>query len=120
MESFAGDTSLSKLELMVLECIFKERELIMSKLAKSLSIGLSTATGIIDRLIEKKLASRKRNHNDRRVVKVSLTEKGTKNVLGYQKKKKEVIGKMMNMLSAKEQKDFILILEKIADASKED
>lgn len=91
----------------------------MSKLAKKLGVGFSTATGIIDRLIEKKLVTRERNHGDRRVVKVSLTKKGEKTVFDYQKQKKEVIEKMMNMLSVKEQEDFILILEKLADASKE-
>ncbi|NOY10474.1 MAG: MarR family transcriptional regulator [Spirochaetes bacterium] len=120
MENSASDTSLNKLELTTLEYISKEHDLIMSKLAGGLGIGLSTATGIIDRLIEKNLVTRERNHGDRRVVKVALSVKGEKIISGYQIQKKKAIEKMMNMLSEKEQEYFISILEKIANASKED
>lgn len=115
LESFAGEINLSKLELILIDLICRERELTMSKLAKSLNIGLSTATGIVDRLINKKLVNRKRNHGDRRVVRVVLTETGKKTALAYQKQKKETIEKMMNMLSVKEQENFILIWDKIAN-----
>jgi DNA-binding MarR family transcriptional regulator len=41
-------------------------------------VTVSNLTGIVDRLEEKKLVLRKRDENDRRVVHVILTEKGTK------------------------------------------
>jgi DNA-binding MarR family transcriptional regulator len=39
-------------------------------------VTVSNLIGIVDRLEEKKLVSRKRDENDRRVVRVVLTEKG--------------------------------------------
>jgi len=119
MESYIGDITLSKFDLIALECISNEPNLIMTKFAKSLGIGLSTATGIIDRLIKKKLTIRKRNHGDRRVVKISLTEKGEKTFLDFQKEKKKVIEKILRILSIKEQMDFILIIEKIVNTLSE-
>ena len=115
MESYIGDITLSKFDLVALECIFNEPNLIMTKFAKSVGIGLSTATGIIDRLIKKKLAIRKRDHSDRRVVKISLTEKGEKIFLDFQKEKEKVIEKVLRILSIKEQMDFVLITEKIVN-----
>jgi len=117
--SLAGDLSITKLELLALDPIYKAGELTMSKLAKGLGIGLSTATGIVDRMIEKKLVKRERNHGDRRIVRVALTEKGKKIALAYQKQRKEALEKMLNVLSPQEQQSFILILEKIAGTQPE-
>ncbi len=115
MESFAGDINLSKIEMVALVLISKEGDLIMSKLAGGLGVKLSTATGIVDRLIDKKLVKREKNHGDRRVVKIALTAKGAKAALAHQKQKKETFKKMMNVLTREEQEDFLSIWQKIAD-----
>jgi DNA-binding MarR family transcriptional regulator len=115
MGSFVGDISLSKPELLTLESISKQKELIMSKLAKELGVGFSTATGIIDRLIKKKLVNRERNHGDRRIVKVSLSKRGKEIVSAYQEQKKKTFKKMIEVLTESEQESFLLVLEKIAN-----
>ena len=115
MEGFTGDISLSKPELLTLESVSKQKELTMSKLAKNLDIGFSTATSIIDRLIEKKLVARERNHGDRRVVKVFLSKEGEKIVSSYQEQKKISFKKMIEVLTEDEQESFVLVLEKIAN-----
>ncbi len=118
MESFPGDASISKPELLALEVISREEGLMMSDLGKRLDISLSTATGIIDRLIEKKLVKRERNGGDRRVVRVVLTDKGRKNNKTYQKQKKEIFAMMLGALSDVEQEQLIKILEKISNIEK--
>lgn len=120
MESFPGDASISKPELLALEAISREEGLMMSELGKRLDISMSTATGIIDRLIEKKLVKRERNGGDRRVVRVVLTDKGRKTNLTYQKQKKELFGRMLGALDPEEQGELIKILEKIAGAIKQE
>lgn len=115
-QSFVGDITLNKLELLALDFIFKKGEITMSELAKGLGISLSTATGIIDRLVDKDLVSRKRNHGDRRVVRVMVTRKGGKAASDYRKHKSETIKKMMTLLTPDEQRSFISIWEKIAGA----
>lgn len=113
-ENFVYDVHLSKPEILAMESIFKQEELIMSNLAHNLNIGFGTATKIIDRLIEKQLVIRERNHDDRRIVKVSLTIKGKEFAAAHQKHKKELFEKILNTLSPAEQENFILIMEKIA------
>lgn len=120
MESFPGDASISKPELLALEAISREEGLMMSDLGKRLDISLSTATGIIDRLIEKKLVKRERNGGDRRVVRVVLTDKGRKTNQTYQKQKKDLFGRMLGALDPEEQGELIKILEKIAGAIKQE
>jgi len=115
MGSFVGDINLSKPELLTLESISKQKELIMSRLAKELGVGFSTATGIVDRLIKKKLVNRERNHGDRRVVKVSLSKRGKEIVSAYQEQKKKTFRKMIEVLTESEQVSFLAVLEKIAN-----
>jgi DNA-binding MarR family transcriptional regulator len=48
----------------------------MSELAGSLGVTLATATGIVDRLVERELVTRENQLNDRRVVMCRLSENG--------------------------------------------
>jgi len=115
MEGFTGEISLSKPELLTLESVSKHKELTMSKLARNLDIGFSTATSVIDRLIEKKLVVRERNHGDRRVVKVLLSKEGETIISLYKEQKKIFFKKMTEFLTEVEQESFVIVLEKIAD-----
>lgn len=116
METFGGESSISKPELLALEALSGHEGLKMSEIAKGLGVGMSTATGIADRLIEKKLATRVRNGGDRRVVRVALTKRGRNIEQAYEKQKKEYFACMMRMLTAEEQEFFVHVMEKIAYA----
>lgn len=114
MESVPVEISLSKLDMLSIYFLFQKGELTMSSLAKDLSIGVSTATGIADRLFDKKLISRKRNFDDRRIVKIKLTGKGKQIALVHQKQIEKALGKALSILTKEEQQNLILIMEKIA------
>ncbi|TEB07915.1 Transcriptional repressor MprA [Pelotomaculum schinkii] len=68
--------SLSVFELLALMMSEKYQAVTMSSLAQGMSVPMSTATGIVDRLVKKGLLDRGRSEEDRRVVTVSLTESG--------------------------------------------
>lgn len=116
MESFGGETGISKPELLALEAISRKGGMIMSDIAGTLEINLSTATGIADRLVEKKLVLRERNGGDRRIVTLAFTATGKKIAAAYQKQKTEMFARMMSLLSAEDQERLVAILEKIAGA----
>ncbi|MBN1376081.1 MAG: MarR family transcriptional regulator [Dehalococcoidia bacterium] len=48
----------------------------MSELASSLGVSLATATGILDRLVERELVTRENHKEDRRVVMCQLSVQG--------------------------------------------
>jgi DNA-binding MarR family transcriptional regulator len=48
----------------------------MSSLAASLGVTLATATGIVDRLVERDIVQRRNDKDDRRVVVCDLSAKG--------------------------------------------
>lgn len=114
-DGFTCDAGLSEHEFLALESVSDQKELTMSKLAKNLNIGLSTATGIIDRLIKRKLVIRERNPDDRRIVKVLLSKKGYKIMSSHKEQERKSLKKMMGFLTESEQKNFILIMEKMAN-----
>lgn len=114
LESLATDINLNKPELLALTIIFQKNELTMSELSKNLGIGVSTATGIIDRLVGKKLVLRKNDPKDRRIVCIELTKSGRQKAVDYQKQLKNSFEKMLASLTQKEQQILILIMEKIA------
>src|SRR4051794_37751819 len=68
--------ALSSQEIRVLRTVGRHEHCIMSKIAEGIRLSLSSVTGLIDRLVEKKLVSRDRSAEDRRVVKVELTDEG--------------------------------------------
>lgn len=116
MESFAGDISLSKPEILALEFINLNKTIGMSQIANGLDISFSMATKIVDSLVKKKLAVRKSDSRDRRIVTMILSGKGEKIVLEYNKQKQIYFGKMLELLSENEQEIFVKVLEKIAGA----
>lgn len=69
--------SLSVFELLALMMSDKYQTVTMSSLAQGMSVPMSTATGVVDRLVKKGLLERGRSEEDRRVVTVSLTESGS-------------------------------------------
>jgi DNA-binding MarR family transcriptional regulator len=54
----------------------QDGECTMSELATKIRLTVSSATLIVDRLVERGLVSRHRSEEDRRVVRVALTDEG--------------------------------------------
>jgi DNA-binding MarR family transcriptional regulator len=65
--------SINKLDLALIGMIGKREEVIMRDVAEFLSIPQSTATGIVDKLVSKKILRRLHSETDRRTVKIMLT-----------------------------------------------
>jgi DNA-binding MarR family transcriptional regulator len=72
------DLSLSKTELFTLLQTERNGEIIMSQIADYINIPMSTATGLVERLVKKGYLKRARSESDRRVVTIQLTDAGKK------------------------------------------
>jgi DNA-binding MarR family transcriptional regulator len=71
-----GEPECSLSELRVLSLVGKHQSVTMSEIAKELKAPLSSATRVIDKLVEKKLVARRRSRKDRRIVEVTFSERG--------------------------------------------
>lgn len=75
-----GANDITKQDLAIIAFVGKRGEVIMREVAEYLDIPYSTATGVIDKLVDKKLLKRVSSSTDRRKVKVCLTPKKGKEV----------------------------------------
>jgi MarR family 2-MHQ and catechol resistance regulon transcriptional repressor len=76
-------------------------------------VTVSNLTGIVDRLEEKKLVLRKRDENDRRVVHVVLTEKGTKLYKTTIPLFEKSLSRIFSSLEKPQQKELSALLRKL-------
>lgn len=67
---------LNKHDAGVILFLGQDGECTMSELATKIKLTVSSATLIVDKLVDKELVSRHRSLDDRRVVRVALTEEG--------------------------------------------
>jgi MarR family transcriptional regulator, organic hydroperoxide resistance regulator len=72
------DLKFSKSEIFALFIIDKRKEITMTELAEYIHSPMSTATGIIDRLVKNGYIKRERSEADRRIVVLHLGDKGNK------------------------------------------
>lgn len=72
------DLYISKSELLTLLQVDRSGEIIMSQIADYINIPMSTATGLVERLVKKGYIERARNESDRRIVTIRLTDEGKK------------------------------------------
>lgn len=87
----------------------------MSDVAEYFNIELSSATSLLNKLVDQKLVERFEDKEDRRLVIVTLTEKGKtllKQVVSERRKK---IEKILSYLSNREKEELLKILTTLND-----
>src|SRR5436189_6327969 len=76
-------------------------------------LTVSNLTGIVDRLEEKKLVTRKRDDKDRRVVHVVLTEKGAKLYKSTIPLFEKTVSQIFSSLDKPQQKELSALFRKL-------
>jgi DNA-binding MarR family transcriptional regulator len=70
------DCDISLAQLHVVSTLAERGDMTVGSLAEALSISAPSASGIVDRLVERGMLMRVRSEDDRRTVRVSLAEAG--------------------------------------------
>ena len=83
------------------------------EIGAKMMVTVSNLTGIVDRLEEKKVVSRKRDENDRRVVHVVLTEKGTRLYKSTIPLFEKSLVQIFSSLDKPQQKELSVLLRKL-------
>lgn len=86
----------------------------MHDLAAALGLKASTATMLVDRLADLKLLARKRGNEDRRMVLVRLTARGTSMIHEIRDQKKQALRETFRALSAEERQLYLDLMETLA------
>ncbi|MCX5886265.1 MAG: MarR family winged helix-turn-helix transcriptional regulator [Proteobacteria bacterium] len=98
------DFGISKLK--ALTAFKDDREYTMTELSRNAYVSMPTMTDMVDSLVEEGIAERRRDEQDRRVVKVTLTEKGKKMRKVFMERRRQEVEDVFGKLSFKDRKDL--------------
>jgi DNA-binding MarR family transcriptional regulator len=98
---------LSLVHLHVLSVLDTEAPIPMRALAESLDVSQASATGIVDRMEQRGLVERRRDEDDRRVIRVALTETGRRMIEGLATERRERLAKVLEELTDDELEGFL-------------
>lgn len=103
----------------VLQHIHRQQTSTSTEIANTFGVGKSAITALVNRLFEKKLIVRKRDQKDRRVVYLSLTEKGIELVKQTEDEVYRFISEKLSHFSESDVEAFLNALEKLANLMEE-
>jgi len=93
-----------------------EEPLTMGELSSELEVPLSTATRIVDGLVQAGMVERVNDLSDRRVVRVGMSENGYELYLAGMAYNRQRMAKLLNVFTAEEQEQLLKLMNKLFDA----
>lgn len=109
-----GALDITKPQLVTLIAISKKKCCTMTELGKLTGYATTALTGIVDRLVRKKLVQRIRDEKDRRIVKVTVTERGSELAAGLVQKMSQCTELVLEKLQYDEREKLVSLIETIA------
>lgn len=100
-------------DMHVIEAIGMDQPKNMSTIAKTLSVTVGTLTIAMNSLVKKGYVIRQRGKEDRRVVYISLSDKGKKAYVRHQEFHKEMIDNVIGQLQPEETEILIKTLTRL-------
>lgn len=105
-------------ELHVVEFLGNEGPRMMRELAEHLAVAVNSITSIVDNLERKGMVRRHRSEEDRRVVRVELTDTGREVHQSALEVNLRLFRSMLGALTEDEQEIFMVLFRKIARAGR--
>ncbi len=105
-------------QLRILFTLAHKGELTVSSIAKQLGVKIPNVTFILDNLVEQDLVSRERSEDDRRLVMVSLTNKGRRLIDGFNQAKFKSFQKALVNMDARDKKALLQGLQALEKSCK--
>jgi DNA-binding MarR family transcriptional regulator len=101
-------------EFYILKLLMHTSPKIVTSISNEMGVSPSHITSVGDRLVQKGLIIRNRSAHDRRVVELSITEKGKKLMKLREKKKLDYMSTKFVELSDDELRQLAVLLEKVS------
>lgn len=109
----AGDLSIQEMHL--IEKLGPDKELRMSQIANALGVTLGTMTVAADKLDKKGYVTRQRLEDDRRVVKLRLTDKGREAFSVHSEFHMKMVDMILQGLSPLEEETLVAAVRNLRD-----
>ena len=112
--------TLSRYELLTILLVERQPVMTMSALTQHLAMPMSTATGIVTRLVKKDLLQRGSLEEDRRAVTLSLTDKGAEIVARVQEHFRGMLERVRAIVTEEEMQQALHLVQKILQGLQND
>ncbi|MFZ5351841.1 MAG: MarR family winged helix-turn-helix transcriptional regulator [Bacillota bacterium] len=110
------DIEMSKQEIFTIMMADRLGEATMSQISDQMNFPMSTATGIIDRLVKKGYILRGRSETDRRIVTITLTDKGKMFAEDLKTNISDYVKLVYDSLDEEERQYLFRIINKLSNA----
>ena len=108
--------ALSLVHLNVLTLLEAEGPMAMGRLAEALDVSVASATGIVARMTARGVVERRHDADDRRVVLVHLTPRGTRVFQNLEQHHRQRLARLIDQLSEDELTGFLMGLRALRAA----
>ncbi len=98
-----------------LKFIMEKGQVMTSMLSQEFNVAMSHITAVTDRFVQRNLVQRNRAENDRRVIYLSITEEGRKQVQALELRKHEYMERKFKNLEDEDIKELLRLFSKIYD-----
>lgn len=112
--AFGGELSFS--QYLILQTLLEKEAMRMNELARTLGVSKANVTGLVDRMVRARLIDRMRSDEDRRVVFVTLTQKGKRTVQRMLNTQRREWRRIMETIPPRNLDIFMNSLEQLAHA----
>jgi len=103
-------------QFVILDVLCRQGEAKMTDLAHFIGVSTAAMTGIVDRLVKSSYVVRAHEPDDRRIIKITPTAKGSLLVRNITQQKRQMIIDMFGKLSRQERQDYLRIIMRLRDA----
>lgn len=107
------DLKFSKLEIFTMILLDRNKQVTMTELVEYINSPMSTATGIVDRLVKSGYIERDRSETDRRIVVLTLTDSGSQIIKDFKNTISKYLEVILGALSEEEKQSLLKIVSKI-------
>jgi DNA-binding MarR family transcriptional regulator len=111
---FGGELSFS--QYLILQTLLGKEAMQMNELASTLGVSKANVTGLVDRMVRARMLERMRSDEDRRVVFVTLSQKGHRVAQRLQNAQRKDWKRIMDTLPTQNLDIFMDSLEQLARA----
>jgi DNA-binding MarR family transcriptional regulator len=113
---FAGRLELSERELALLRTLAGEGSMITKALAGRFHVPLSTMTGLVDRMEQRRLVRRVPDRHDRRSIRLEATPAGARALRDHGRGVEAIARGMLQALAARDRTALIAIVRRVRQA----
>lgn len=113
MRPTSGIVNLTLVQLNVLIFLHENKRALVSDIAGYFGIAIPSGTVLVDRLVALKLVERRPDVEDRRKIRISLTQRGKKLLVEAMKEREFMAKRLFSRLTLKDKSDFLRIIKHI-------